>query len=457
MNPTFHFNHQGTDHFLYLIASESVAILDDGAIGLKREKTSGFTNHLYAFQSRDLEFTVLLNLSKEVYQLTCDGKTFPGKKDSLPENLGNRGSPSKGTFKHLKPGPRNSLLNENQNLRAYNALHSWLSGRTTASALLAAVLAIIGVLTLLVLVAPLFDSSKEFAVHLLLGNAAIMSIFTGLLVLVRWTLNTSISELPPFIVETPSSAKGKPTSAEVAEHFNAAMPGFLDDLRHQTLRAVRVPPGQDPHIAAHTALLSNAAQRFKKARSLSIAATAKHFGISDEETESLLNPPKATETPAQAQPTPTIQPAPSADPSFRDLPNPTDGKQLAALEAEVEKAIAELAENARLQTVLTAPPWGWNPMEIREQSSAADARRLAFTKIAAIVGRRQKRMMDASYQLRFTDKGTTWDRDFGQPTSVLRIDFHIPGDEVDGAKRWNYGVTVGKSTSTRFLIWEWGQ
>ncbi len=154
---------------------------------------------------------------------------------------------------------------------------------------------------------------------------------------------------------------------------------------------------------------------------------------------------------------PSVALAVSVNPSIRDLPNPTDGDLLAALEARVQEAIVQLAENPRLTQIITTSPWGWNPAEIREQSSAADARRLVLTKLGMLLGRQQKRIMDVAFQMRFTHGDTSWDRDFGKPTSVLRVEFHVPGDERAGRKCWKPGVTVGRVASTRFLVWEWGE
>lgn len=185
---------------------------------------------------------------------------------------------------------------------------------------------------------------------------------------------------------------------------------------------------------------------------------ARHGGLTDEQLA------KARQAVSACAPfmredsasTATSSPPSASHGSVRDFPSPTDGNLLAAMEDEVQKAIAALADNSRLQSVVTSPPWSWNSMEVREQASAADARRLAFTKLGTILGRRQKRLMDASYRMRFTDTGTSWDRDFGQPSSVMRIDYNLPGNERDSEKSWSYGVVVGKISSTRFLVWEWG-
>lgn len=160
-------------------------------------------------------------------------------------------------------------------------------------------------------------------------------------------------------------------------------------------------------------------------------------------------------------PAPTSESAanPAPIPPFlQALPDPTDGNQMAAMEAQLEAAISQLAQTPNLLAKLTAPPWGWHPAEVREQPSAGDARRLVVTKLGQLLGARQKRLMDVSFRMRLADDGTAWDRDFGRPTSVLRVEFSLPGEKaLDGSRRWNYGVTVGRTAPGRFLVWEWGQ
>jgi hypothetical protein len=197
---------------------------------------------------------------------------------------------------------------------------------------------------------------------------------------------------------------------------------------------------------------------------LSYRSDKKAFVTTDKNPKADVSVPASPQasSPTTAPPSEPVQQAcvstsAATDPSLKELPNPIDGNQLAALESAVEDAIAQLAENPRLMTILTDAPWGWPPAEIRTQSSAADARRLMLTKIGTLLGRRQKRIMDASFRMRFAHGDTSWDRDFGKPTSVLRVEFHVPGDERDGRKNWKPGVTAGKVASTRFLVWEWGE
>jgi len=139
-----------------------------------------------------------------------------------------------------------------------------------------------------------------------------------------------------------------------------------------------------------------------------------------------------------------------------DLPDPLDADSLERMEAQLTQTIGNLCDNSRLRDIISFPPWGWHPAAITTKDSPSRARILAVTKLGRLLGRKALRISDAQFRIRFSLEGTSWDKDFGSPTSVLRIEVAAKAQHGGlGSPAWLSGVAVGRTTANEFLVWEW--
>ena len=128
------------------------------------------------------------------------------------------------------------------------------------------------------------------------------------------------------------------------------------------------------------------------------------------------------------------------------------------LESQIEVQAASLAANEILPAVVVSDPWGWHPLAIHRRSSTAEARNLAISIMGGLIRETGRQLSDASFRIIRRDGGVTcWDRDFGVPSSVLRIPYGVPREAGESSElNWHFGVAVGKVSANHFLVWDWG-
>jgi len=138
------------------------------------------------------------------------------------------------------------------------------------------------------------------------------------------------------------------------------------------------------------------------------------------------------------------------------LPAPVDAGALEQMENHITTAIANLALNPRLRQIISSSPWDWHPAAISMKDSPSRTRTLVLTKIGRLLEEKGYRLGEAQFQIRYRMEGTFWERDFGAPTSVLRVEASIK-DKIGSIKTpsWHLGAGVGRTSENEFLVWEW--
>lgn len=152
-----------------------------------------------------------------------------------------------------------------------------------------------------------------------------------------------------------------------------------------------------------------------------------------------------------ANPTNSIQCAP--DPATM-LPKPTGPEAQDEMEGLIVSIIQQLKGKSNLVSVLTSPHWGWTQLPALlphiQKDTARRAMNFAITKIARSASSAGSRLSESELRILLCDPATTWEKDFGSPSSVIRIDFRI------GAGEWRPTVGVGcLSTEGPYVVWDW--
>lgn len=166
------------------------------------------------------------------------------------------------------------------------------------------------------------------------------------------------------------------------------------------------------------------------------------------------------ETPIPVSGGPAAAPAPTrtGDLQIVSLTCPIDMDADDQLEAEITAHISMLAECPCLVQVLASPHWGWmlltNPaiLALSTKISPDDSRIAAKTALLRLIHGTGAQLHQCEFRIVLCDVGTTWRTDFGDPTSVLRIDVKTP------SRSWMRGVGVGCVTkNTDYVVWDWDE
>lgn len=137
-----------------------------------------------------------------------------------------------------------------------------------------------------------------------------------------------------------------------------------------------------------------------------------------------------------------------------ELPRPTTSETQDRMECAIAERLQQLSANSNLPSILTSPHWGWTQigtlLPAIQKQSPRHAMNFAVTKISRAAAEAGSRLCESEVRIVLRDPGTTWDKDFGIPTSVLRLDFRI------GNGTWRMAVGVGCiRTGGPYLVWDW--
>lgn len=179
------------------------------------------------------------------------------------------------------------------------------------------------------------------------------------------------------------------------------------------------------------------------------------LGVPQDQLETLIRASMPVSASSDHPVIPTNEDAMQRQPAI-SLPRPVNPGADDLLETEITTQISMLAECPCLVSVLASPHWGW--MHLRDERLLALSKRdrpgssknLAKVKLLGIIRKAGAKLVHCEFQLLLRDDGTTWRADFGEPSSVLRIDVKLPGNN------WVRGVGVGcVMKDAEYIVWDW--